>query len=364
MKVALVNFRTLEDGELSFTSSKEYKRSIYNLVVRHGLVVSRYEKVTDLMSEWRLKEWKTDGWDGVGNSCDFVCGVLGCKNQAECKGFCKKHWSRFLKNGIVGDDGRTRLPNGLYTKRKREYKSYDMMKQRCYNKNNTSYKHYGARGIKVCDRWLERPNGFKNFLEDMGSRPDGCSLDRIDVDGDYCPENCRWADNSVQMHNRQPFEHTTKHTGVGFYRCRNVLEYRAYIAKNGEFRQKTFDNFEDALLCRAKWEEELYDGVNRDLYKLIVLVKDWGRQKGINNIPIQLLKCQEELMEVWNAIYKKEPRENVKLELGDCVVTLIILADLLGIDLDEAVEKAFNKIKVRTGKTINGNFIKQEDLNA
>jgi hypothetical protein len=79
------------------------------------------------------------------------------------------------------------------------------MQDRCYNPNLRSWKNYGERGIKVCARWLDKENGFKNFVEDMGLRPRGKSLDRIDVNGDYSPENCRWADAKTQRHNQRRF---------------------------------------------------------------------------------------------------------------------------------------------------------------
>lgn len=80
------------------------------------------------------------------------------------------------------------------------YQTWTNMKQRCYNTNIRNYKHYGGRGIKVCDRWLE---SFLNFLEDMGERPSGMSLDRINNDGNYEPSNCRWATNEQQNKNRR-----------------------------------------------------------------------------------------------------------------------------------------------------------------
>lgn len=76
------------------------------------------------------------------------------------------------------------------------------MKSRCLCENNESFEHYGGRGIKVCDRWLG-PNGFVNFVKDMGRRPEGKSLDRRNPEGDYEPDNCRWASRSTQTANRR-----------------------------------------------------------------------------------------------------------------------------------------------------------------
>lgn len=80
------------------------------------------------------------------------------------------------------------------------YSAWEHIKQRCFNKNDARYKNYGNRGITVCDRWK---NSFENFWEDMGSEyKEGLTLDRINNDGNYCKENCRWTTQKQQSNNR------------------------------------------------------------------------------------------------------------------------------------------------------------------
>jgi hypothetical protein len=80
------------------------------------------------------------------------------------------------------------------------YRRWHEMIQRCNNPNHQSFKNYGGRGIKVCDRWLE---SFQIFVADMGEPPDGMTLDRINNDGNYEPDNCRWATRAVQNRNQR-----------------------------------------------------------------------------------------------------------------------------------------------------------------
>lgn len=84
--------------------------------------------------------------------------------------------------------------------RSREYRTWSAMKTRCYDKNSPSYEYYGPSGIVVCDRWLQ---SFENFYEDMGEKPKGKSLGRINNLGNYCKENCRWEDHFQQNRNRR-----------------------------------------------------------------------------------------------------------------------------------------------------------------
>jgi len=79
------------------------------------------------------------------------------------------------------------------------YMSWVGMKARCFNPNNSRWKYYGGRGITVCDRWLS----FENFLADMGERPKGLTLERLDNNAGYSPTNCVWASYFVQRHNRR-----------------------------------------------------------------------------------------------------------------------------------------------------------------
>src|SRR2546427_1038477 len=80
------------------------------------------------------------------------------------------------------------------------YRSWYSLTARCTNPNTPDYPRYGGRGITVCERWRE---DFRNFLADMGERPAGTSIDRINNDGNYEPGNCRWATRSGQMRNRR-----------------------------------------------------------------------------------------------------------------------------------------------------------------
>lgn len=85
----------------------------------------------------------------------------------------------------------------------REFQCWSDIKGRCLNTNNRWYPSYGGRGITVCDSWL---NSFESFYNDMGECPPKFSLDRVDVNGNYCKENCRWATAKQQQRNRTDTE--------------------------------------------------------------------------------------------------------------------------------------------------------------
>lgn len=164
-----------------------------------------------------------------------ICKADGCnRTDIKAKGYCSMHWQRIKRNGSLTPKI---LKNGPRMEYPEEYKSWASMRDRCINPNHKAYAIYGGRGIKVCDRWLELPNGFVNFIEDMGRKPSYertatggkplYSLDRIDPDGDYCPENCRWTTWLVQASNKRnsaevPGVHQQNRVWIARHRTRSV----------------------------------------------------------------------------------------------------------------------------------------------
>lgn len=113
---------------------------------------------------------------------------IGTSSSCGCYGLeCRKGHPKTKTHGMSGTP---------------EYRSWAAMRNRCTNPDNKGFKNYGGRGITVCERWM---NSFENFYSDMGPRPDGFSIDRIDSDGNYEPSNCRWASMEVQVINRRYF---------------------------------------------------------------------------------------------------------------------------------------------------------------
>lgn len=179
------------------------------------------------------------------------CSVEGCTRKHNSHGYCSMHGRRMKLYGDVNFYVRKR--NGEMSNNKHEYWTYKHMHTRCENKKCKDYSEYGGRGIKVCTRW-SGTDGFHNFLFDMGTKPSkSSSLDRIDVNGDYCPENCRWAEPWVQSSNTRTRSLETR----GVYFDKTGKKFVANINISGIRKTKRFNTFDDAMDQRLKWEKEL-----------------------------------------------------------------------------------------------------------
>lgn len=239
-----------------------------------------------------------------------VCSVEGCINELSyrsARGLCVKHYQRLRKRGTINDPIRTPWPtncviqgcngqvavkefslcwrhyqhhwqgrlgqvkekesHGLH--KTSEYQSWRSLKDRCLNKNNDSYIHYGGRNIVPCYRWRE---SFTAFYKDMGKRPEGTSIDRINNDGGYwcgkCEEciangwvaNCRWADDVTQrLNQRMRITNKSGYKNVNWDKSRNLWAVRIKRHKKYVFGGR-FATIEEAIAARDNFLLQYEDG--------------------------------------------------------------------------------------------------------
>lgn len=231
-----------------------------------------------------------------------MCSVADCSNKPKSGGLCSKHYERYRKYGDpltvksvpplpadtqygrltvvelvgVGDHrnrlyrcrcvcgseiivagnslqtGNTRSCGCLYRETvantnvthghvkngaaSRTYSSWSSMRARCENPNESGYENYGGRGITVCERW----HSFENFLADMGERPADTTIDRIDSDGNYAPENCRWASVRTQCRNKRNVKLTAEDVALIRAELRDNASPKALASRYGVARSTIY----------------------------------------------------------------------------------------------------------------------------
>lgn len=170
------------------------------------------------------------------------------------------------------------------------YSTWKSMLSRCNNPNVSSYKYYGGKGVTVCERWSYPGDGFLNFIEDMGERPKGTTLDRIDVNGNYCKDNCRWASSEIQSTNR---------TDNVYIEYKGMLFTESQFAKEFGLKRTTVQTRRN----KGYSAEEILNGRNRRKYFVcgkFYNQKELAEYLGISPqlLNIRLVKNRKSLREV------------------------------------------------------------------
>jgi len=179
------------------------------------------------------------------------CSIENCVNKHHAKNLCGIHYNRKYYRRSDKTIKHPQESHGM--KGTSTYRSWTAMKSRCTNPNNNKFHHYGDRGIKVCESWLR---SFSAFYKDMGERPAGKSLDRIDNNGDYSPKNCRWATQSIQTANqRLSTRNTSGYKGVS----KRGTRWMPHITIDKNFHYfGLYDSIEEAAYIRDQVAMQIY----------------------------------------------------------------------------------------------------------
>lgn len=240
--------------------------------------VDMKDKRVGIMTVKEKKEGSNSVWIcecDCGNFVELCTSRLLSGTRKSCGCLERKAQKQFVENLTTHHESKTKM-----------YKTWRGILDRCYNPNIKSYKYYGARGIKMCDEWKNSYEAFKRWSLENGYEKSKNrlqqSIDRIDVNGDYCPENCRWADSKIQSRNKN---------------CVNLIMH------NGE--EITISEFCDINQITDK--TFAYRWIKKGMTPEQVL-KRWNEKE---NIPDYLIDCEEYAKQigVTSAHVKRKIRE-------------------------------------------------------
>lgn len=189
--------------------------AVSRLIKKYGIKIPRKQHGTQIKNMSGLKFGRLTVIDRTENTvqgqAQWNC-ICECGKIIKARGFCLR--SGHTKScGCLSVDVSTKLNTSHGMSNTKEYSTWQSIKYRCYNEKSEYYEIYGGRGIVVCDRWLE---SFKNFYEDMGDAPtEDHQIDRINTNGNYEPDNCRWVTSQQNSQNRRNKSNSlSKYKGV------------------------------------------------------------------------------------------------------------------------------------------------------
>jgi hypothetical protein len=196
----------------------------------------------------------------------FVTCVCDCGNTFEAR-FKSNPKSCGCKSGFQVTHGQSQKG------RTPAYRSWEAIKARCFNERTCGYESYGGRGITMCKEWAE---SFEAFFADMGERPAGTTIDRIDPNGNYEKSNCRWATNKQQQRNRR--EHTWLCVEGQSITMAEAVERYATVKKSGLSKRlhKHGMNDHDAVFLPPKRANH-----KLTIYGKVMPLKEWCKISGV-----------------------------------------------------------------------------------